>query len=109
MITNARDAVSAFLIARKGPFILIGGKARLVSDLFCDGLGACIGTCPEGAMSVIEREVVPYYERTVMENITEAGVTGNRKGASRNIFGAMVKLYCMIRLSIPDRERYSDP
>ncbi|KUL00923.1 MAG: Putative cysteine desulfurase [Methanomicrobiales archaeon 53_19] len=24
--------------------------------LFCDGLGACIGTCPEGAISVIERE-----------------------------------------------------
>jgi ferredoxin len=31
-------------------------KARLVSDLFCDGLGACIGTCPVGAISIEERE-----------------------------------------------------
>ena len=73
MITNARDAVSAFLTARRGPFRLIGGKARLVSDLFCDGLGACIGTCPEGAISVIEREAVPYDEKTVMENVTRQG------------------------------------
>ncbi len=56
MIPNARDAVSAYRTARKGALQLIDGKARLVSDLFCDGLGACIGTCPEGAISVIERK-----------------------------------------------------
>jgi ferredoxin len=44
-----------------------------VSDLFCDGLGSCIGTCPEGAISVIEREAVPYDEKTVMANITKQG------------------------------------
>jgi hypothetical protein len=45
-----------------------------VSDLFCDGLGACIGTCPEGAISVIEREAVPYEEKTVMAAIVKQGV-----------------------------------
>ncbi|HQA81418.1 MAG TPA: 4Fe-4S binding protein, partial [Methanoregulaceae archaeon] len=28
----------------EGALQLIEGKARLVSDLFCDGLGACMGT-----------------------------------------------------------------
>ena len=64
---------SASRTARREPFRLIDGKARLVSDLFCDGLGACIGTCPEGAISVIEREAVPYDEKTVMENIVRQG------------------------------------
>ncbi len=35
----------------EGALQIIDGKARLVSDLFCDGLGACIGTCPEGGRS----------------------------------------------------------
>ena len=56
-----------------GALQLIDGKARLVSDLFCDGLGACIGTCPEGAISVIEREAAPYDERAVMATIVKQG------------------------------------
>lgn len=58
----------------EGALQLIDGKARLISDLFCDGLGACIGTCPEGAISVIEREAEPYDERRVMENISRQGM-----------------------------------
>lgn len=50
----------------EGALQLIDGKARLVSDLFCDGLGACIGECPEGAITVVEREAEPYNERKVM-------------------------------------------
>jgi len=53
--------------------ILIDGKARLISDLFCDGLGACVGGCPTGAMKVVEREAEPYDERKVMQNIVKAG------------------------------------
>lgn len=30
----------------EGALQIIDGKARLVSDLFCDGLGACLGHCP---------------------------------------------------------------
>ena len=57
-----------------GALQLIDGKARLVSDLFCDGLGACIGTCPEGAISVVEREAAPYDENAVMDTIVKQGV-----------------------------------
>ncbi len=57
----------------EGALQVIDGKARLVSDLFCDGLGACLGTCPEGAIEVEEREAEPYSEAIVMENIMAAG------------------------------------
>jgi NAD-dependent dihydropyrimidine dehydrogenase PreA subunit len=57
----------------EGALQLIDGKARLISDLFCDGLGACIGSCPEDAISVEEREAEPYDESKVMENIVRHG------------------------------------
>jgi ferredoxin len=57
----------------EGALQIIDGKARLVSDIFCDCLGACIGTCPEGAISVIEREAEPYDEAVVMETIVQQG------------------------------------
>ncbi|MCP4728053.1 MAG: 4Fe-4S ferredoxin, partial [bacterium] len=52
---------------------IIDGKARLISDLFCDGLGACIGECPEDAISIEKREAVPYDEKKVMGNIVKQG------------------------------------
>ncbi|MCG8430573.1 MAG: 4Fe-4S ferredoxin, partial [Candidatus Omnitrophica bacterium] len=52
---------------------MIDGKARLVSDLFCDGLGACIGHCPQGAIAIEEREAADYDESRVMANIVRGG------------------------------------
>jgi len=52
---------------------MIDGKARLISDLFCDGLGACIGECPVGAITIEEREAEAYDERRVMENVILQG------------------------------------
>jgi NAD-dependent dihydropyrimidine dehydrogenase PreA subunit len=57
----------------EGALQMIDGKARLISDLFCDGLGACIGSCPEGAISIEERDAEPYDESRVMENIVSHG------------------------------------
>lgn len=51
----------------EGALQIIDGKARLVSDLFCDGLGACIGHCPEGAITVETREAEAYDEKRVMK------------------------------------------
>jgi ferredoxin len=45
----------------------------LVSDLFCDGLGACISECPIGAISIVKREAEPYNERKVMETMVSKG------------------------------------
>lgn len=57
----------------EGALQLIDGKARMISDLFCDGLGACIGDCPLGAIELEEREAEPYDERAVMERIVPKG------------------------------------
>jgi ferredoxin len=57
----------------QGALQLIDGKARLVSDLFCDGLGTCIGYCPEGAIKIVEREAEPYSEKKVMVVIASQG------------------------------------
>lgn len=57
----------------EGALQMIDGKARLISDLFCDGLGACIGSCPEGAISIEEREAEPYDETKVMAHIAKQG------------------------------------
>jgi len=46
----------------EGALQIIDGKARLVSDRFCDGLGACIGKCPVDALTVEVREAEEFDE-----------------------------------------------
>ncbi len=41
------------------------GRRRLVGDVLCDGLGACLGECPRGAIAVVEREAAPFDEGAV--------------------------------------------
>ena len=57
----------------EGALQMIDGKARLVSDLMCDGLGACLGHCPQGAITIERREAEPYNESRVMEIMVEKG------------------------------------
>lgn len=49
----------------EGALQLIDGKAVMISDLYCDGLGACIGECPVGAIELEEREAEPYSEEAL--------------------------------------------
>jgi NAD-dependent dihydropyrimidine dehydrogenase PreA subunit len=58
----------------EGAIQIIDGKARLVGEALCDGLGACIGFCPRGAMTVEKREAEEYDERRVMANILKQGI-----------------------------------
>ncbi|HSW60245.1 MAG TPA: 4Fe-4S dicluster domain-containing protein [bacterium] len=51
----------------EGALQIVDGKAKLVSDFFCDGLGACLGSCPVGAIEIEEREAEPFDEQKVME------------------------------------------
>jgi ferredoxin len=57
----------------EGALRVIDGKARLVSDPLCDGLGACLGECPKGAITVEEREAAAYDEEEVMRNMVIQG------------------------------------
>ena len=38
------------------------GKARLMADKLCDGLGACLGHCPKGAITIEERPAESFDE-----------------------------------------------
>jgi ferredoxin len=44
----------------------------LVSDKFCDGLGACLGHCPEEAITIVEREAEEFDEKAVQAFLQEA-------------------------------------
>jgi NAD-dependent dihydropyrimidine dehydrogenase PreA subunit len=50
----------------EGALRIVDGKARLVSDALCDGLGACLGECPQGALTVEEREA-PAFDETAAQ------------------------------------------
>jgi ferredoxin len=41
---------------------MVGGKAKLIRDVYCDGLGNCIPECKADAISFEEREAVSYDE-----------------------------------------------
>lgn len=43
------------------------GKAKLIRDDYCDGLGDCLPACPTGAISFVEREAAAYDEQAVKE------------------------------------------
>ncbi len=62
------------LYSIQGALAIIDGKAKVVNEVFCDGLGACIGECPEGALEIIEREALEFDEEAVeihLESLSE--------------------------------------
>lgn len=57
----------------EGALQIIDGKACLISDLLCDGLGACIGHCPIDAISIERREAGNYDEVKTIEMMVLKG------------------------------------
>ena len=47
---------------------MVDGKAKLMRDDYCDGLGDCLPACPTGAISFVEREAAAYDEQAVLAN-----------------------------------------
>ncbi len=47
------------------------GKAELLRDDYCDGLGDCLPACPTGAISFEEREAAQYDEAAVKKNMSK--------------------------------------
>ncbi|HUW94107.1 MAG TPA: hypothetical protein VMV74_13150, partial [Bacteroidales bacterium] len=69
----------------EGALQVIEGKAKLVSELLCDGLGACLGHCPEGAITIEQRDAEPFDEEAVIQKPVatymhqESGCPGSRE------------------------------
>ena len=51
----------------EGALQIVEGKARIIKDSYCDGLGACLGQCPQGAITITEREAPAFDEKEVHE------------------------------------------
>lgn len=56
----------------EGAIGLIDGKATLLRDDYCDGLGNCLPACPMEAITFEEREALPYNEAEVQANMEKA-------------------------------------
>jgi len=55
----------------EGALQIIDGKAKLVKEQYCDGLGACLGECPQGALIIEEREADEFDEEAVEQHLQE--------------------------------------
>lgn len=49
----------------EGALAIVDGKARLIGDIYCDGLGACLN-CPRGALTLTTREAAPFDEAAAL-------------------------------------------
>ncbi|MCK7502711.1 MAG: hypothetical protein MZV70_00495 [Desulfobacterales bacterium] len=58
-------------VLRRGAIQIVDGKAKLVSEIYCDGLGACLGECPQNALRVIEREAEDFDPEAVEHYLQE--------------------------------------
>ncbi len=56
---------ACILNCAEGALQIIDGKARLVSDTLCDGFGNCVGSCPQDAITIIKREADDFDETAV--------------------------------------------
>jgi ferredoxin len=87
---------------------MIGGKARVVSDTYCDGLGACLGHCPRGAISIVQREAAPFDQAAVAAHLaaTTPAASSQRAPASRQCPGATAMQLTVLAPSpaAPDRD-----
>ena len=50
----------------EGAIGLVNGKAKLLRDDYCDGLGDCLPSCHTKAITFEEREALPYDEKAVI-------------------------------------------
>lgn len=53
----------------EGAIMMINGKAKLIRDDYCDGLGDCLPSCPTNAIKIVEKDVVPYDEQAVRQHL----------------------------------------
>ncbi len=55
----------------EGAIGMVDGKAKLLRDDYCDGLGNCLPVCPTGAISFEEREAATFDKVAVEANMAD--------------------------------------
>ncbi|MGI6665604.1 MAG: ATP-binding protein [Christensenellaceae bacterium] len=67
----------------EGAIGMVGGKATLLRDDYCDGLGDCLPVCPTGAITFETRKAAAFDKAAVEENLRKkrkAAVEGGCPG-----------------------------
>lgn len=64
----------------EGAIGMVNGKARLLRDDYCDGLGDCLPVCPVDAISFEEREAAAYDEAAVKAHMAAQKAASEEKG-----------------------------
>jgi Fe-S-cluster-containing hydrogenase component 2 len=64
----------------EGAIGIIDGKAKLLRDDYCDGLGNCLPACPAGAIGFEEREAAEFDEEAVKAHIAKKAQAEAHKG-----------------------------
>jgi Fe-S-cluster-containing hydrogenase component 2 len=57
----------------EGAIQIVDGKAKVVREELCDGAGFCLAVCPTGALTVEERDAVPFDELAAEAEMEERG------------------------------------
>ena len=70
----------------EGAIGLVNGKARLLHEHYCDGLGDCLPACHAGAITFEEREAPAYDEAAVL-----AAKTGRQSAVHTGCPGAAAR------------------
>lgn len=76
----------------EGAIGMVNGKAKLLRDDYCDGLGDCLPVCPVDAISFEEREAAAYDEAAVKANMTLKTVADNDVPSALTHWPVQIKL-----------------
>ena len=63
---KCNGCVACAAACHEGAIGMVGGKAKLLRDDYCDGLGNCLPACPVNAITFVEREAAAYDEAAVL-------------------------------------------
>jgi ferredoxin len=58
----------------EGALQIVNGKAKIIKETYCDGLGACLGQCPQNAITIEEREAEPFNEKEAHNHFQTAKI-----------------------------------
>lgn len=67
--TKCNGCTQCASACHEGAIAMVNGKAKLIRDDYCDGLGDCLPSCPTGAITFEERDVLPYDEGAVTSHL----------------------------------------
>ncbi len=61
-----------------------------MSEIYCDGLGACLGSCPQGAITVEKREAADFDEKATEKYQSELAEQNRQQQSSKERSGEFV-------------------